>query len=322
VSREPTRPTITVLGSLNTDLVVAVPRLPRPGETTTGDRLRTFPGGKGANQAVAAARLGGRVTMVGRVGMDAFGESLIRNLEANGIDASGVTRDDREPTGSALILVEERGQNMIALAPGANAMVGQDEVDRALARLRPEDILVLQLEVPLDAVRAAIEQGRAAQAVIVLNAAPATHLEEAVLSQLDVLVVNEGEARLLAGGVTESLPAPNEATARALRAAGAKTVVMTLGSEGALLCNSDRPRHIDPFPVEVVDTTGAGDAFVGALSVALAAGLAPDSATRFANAAGAAATTSLGAQSSLPRQSDLRRLFGVDLASLAIAGRR
>lgn len=319
---EPPRRTITVLGSLNTDFVVAVPRLPRPGETITGDRLRTFPGGKGANQAVAAARLGGRVTMVGRVGRDVFGESLIRNLKTNGVDASGVTRDDREPTGSALILVEERGQNMIALAPGANATVGQEEVDRTLARLRPEDIVVLQLEVPLDAVRAAIDQGRAAGAVIVLNAAPATRLEDALLAQLDVLVVNEEEAALVAGDLTDSQPAPHEAAARALRTAGVKTVVVTLGSEGALLYSSDRTRHIDPFRVEVVDTTGAGDAFVGAMSVALAAGLAPDSATRFANAAGAAATTSLGAQSSLPRQSDLRHLFGVDLASMATARRR
>ena len=307
---------ITVLGSLNTDLVVVVPRLPQPGETVSGDRLRTLPGGKGGNQAVAAARLGGRVTMVGRVGMDPFGESLIRNLEANGIDASDVARDAGEPTGSAIVLVDAHGQNLIALAPGANATVGRDDVDRALARIRPGDILVLQLEVPLDAVRAAIEQGRSAQAVVVLNAAPAAHLEEAVLSQVDVLVVNEGEADLVARDVTESRPASKAASAQALRAAGVKTVVLTLGSEGALLCDRDGTRHLDPFAVDVVDTTGAGDAFVGALSVALAAGLAPDPAVHFANAAGAAATTSLGAQSSLPGPNDLRRLFGVDLASM------
>jgi ribokinase len=311
---------ITVLGSLNTDLVVVVPRLPRPGETITGDRLRTFPGGKGANQAVAAARLGGRVRMVGRVGMDAFGESLIRNLEANGIDTSGVARDTAEPTGSATILVEEHGQNMIALAPGANATVGRAEVDRAIARIQPEDILVLQLEIPLDAVRAAIDQGRSAHAVIVLNAAPATRLEEALLSQVDVLVLNEGEAALVAGDAPESQPASKEAAAQVLRAAGVKTVVMTLGSQGALVCDEDGTRYVDPFRVDAIDTTGAGDAFVGAMSVALAAGLAADPATHFANAAGAAATTSLGAQSSLPRQSDLRRLFGVDLASLTGAG--
>lgn len=314
--------TITVLGSLNTDFVVVVPRLPRPGETITGDRLRTYPGGKGANQAVAAARLGGRVRMVGRVGMDAFGESLIRNLEANGIDTSGVARDTGEPTGCATILVDEHGQNMIALAPGANATVGRDEVDRVIARIQRDDILVLQLEVPLDAVRAAIELGHAAQAVIVLNAAPATRLQEALLSQVDVLVANEKELALVAGGLVESEPASNEAAAASLHAAGVKTVVMTLGSQGALLCDQDGTRHVDPFRVDAVDTTGAGDAFVGAMSVALAAGLGAEPATHFANAAGAAATTSLGAQSSLPQQSDLRRLFGVDLASMTGAGRR
>lgn len=311
-----------MLGSLNTDLVVVVPRLPRPGETITGDRLRTFPGGKGANQAVAAARLGGRVRMVGRVGMDAFGESLIRNLDANGIDASGVTRDAGEPTGSATIFVDEHGENMIAVAQGANATVGPDDVDRAIAGIQPGDILVLQLEVPLDAVRAAVEQGRSARAIIVLNAAPATRLQKALLSRVDVLVVNEEEAALVALDVSESQPASMEAAARALSAAGVKTVVMTLGRQGALLCDQEGARHVDPFHVDAVDTTGAGDAFVGAMSVALDGGLGVDPATRFANAAGAAATTSLGAQSSLPQPGDLRRLFGVDLASMTGAERR
>lgn len=306
---------IVVLGSLNVDLVVTVPRLPRAGETLIGDRLRTFPGGKGANQAVAAARLGGEVAMVGRVGSDAFAEPLVRNLGSNGVDASGVERDQSEPTGAALIMVEEGGQNIIAVAPGANRAVGELEVDRAVARLQPGDWLVMQLEVPVVAVRAAAERARAAGARILLNAAPGRPLDPGLLSQLDVLVVNAGEAATLADAVSDIGRSPR-AAGQALRAQGAGVVAVTLGAEGALLCDQHGQRHINPYQVQAVDTTGAGDAFIGALAVALAAGFAPEPAVRFANAAGAAAATSLGAQEALPRLEDLRRLFGVDVASL------
>jgi ribokinase len=188
---------IVVLGSLNMDLVVTVPRLPQAGETVMGHRLDTFPGGKGANQAVAMARLGGQVTMVGRVGHDSFAESLIRNLQANGVESSGVSRDPDEPTGAALIVVETGGQNMIAVAAGANLAVGRAEVERAQASLRPGDLLVIQLEVPVAAIEQAVAAGRRAGASIFLNAAPARTLERSLLRQLDVLVVNEREAALL-----------------------------------------------------------------------------------------------------------------------------
>jgi ribokinase len=306
---------IVVLGSLNTDLVVSLPRLPRPGETLTGDRLRSFPGGKGANQAVAAARLRGRVAMVGRVGKDDFGEQLIRNLESNGVDASGVGSDPGEPTGTALIFVAEGGQNMIGVAPGANFAVGQPEVDRAAAQLRPGDVLVVQLEIPVAAVQAAVERAGTAGARVILNAAPARVLDATLLRELDVVVANAGEAATLAGRGSESQLRPPDA-ARALQAAGVKTVMVTLGPEGSLVCDQAGLRHIEPFEVKAVDATGAGDAFVGALAVGLAAGLATEPAMRLANAAGAAATTSLGAQQALPRAEDLRRLFGIDLESL------
>jgi ribokinase len=301
---------IVVLGSLNIDLVVTVARLPQGGETVIGDRLGTYPGGKGANQAVAAARLGGQAIMVGRVGQDSFGESLIRNLEANGVEASGVGRDPDQPTGAALIVVEAGGQNMIAVAGGANLAVGRAEVERSQARLRPGDLLVMQLEVPIAAIEQAVAAGRKAGASILLNAAPGQKLEPSLLGQLDVLVVNEREAATLS-----DQPEP-AAAARVLHEAGSKLVAVTLGPNGCILCDAQGARSVAPFKVDAIDATGAGDAFVGGLAVGFAGRLPPDAAARLANAAGAAATTSVGAQEALPRPEDLRRLFGLDVSSL------
>jgi ribokinase len=301
---------IVVLGSLNMDLVVTVPRLPQAGETVMGHRLDTFPGGKGANQAVAMARLGGQVTMVGRVGHDSFAESLIRNLQANGVESSGVSRDPDEPTGAALIVVETGGQNMIAVAAGANLAVGRAEVERAQAGLRPGDLLVMQLEIPVAAIEQAVVAGRRAGASIFLNAAPARTLERSLLRQLDVLVVNEREAALLSDQPEAA------AAARALHEAGAKLVAVTRGPDGCVVCDDDGARSIAAFKVDAIDTTGAGDAFVGGLAVALAGRLSTDEAFRLANAAGAAATITVGAQQALPRPDDLSRLFGLDVSSL------
>jgi ribokinase len=290
------------------DLVVTVPRLPRPGETVLGERLGRYPGGKGANQAVAAARLGGQVTMVGRVGADDFGPELVANLTANGVDASGVEPDHSAATGAALIYVGPEGQNMIAVAPGANAGLDTADVERALDRLRPGDVLVMQLEIPLTVVDRAVQAARGAGARVVLNAAPAQRLNPGLLNQVDVLVVNEREARDL---VNEASP---EAAAAALRAMGPRIVVVTLGPAGSVVCDESGVRHVEPFPVKAVDATGAGDAFVGALAVGIAKGFPTHATMRFANAAGAAATTSLGAQLALPHVKDLHRLFGLDLS--------
>jgi len=307
---------IVVLGSLNMDLVVTVPRLPQAGQTVMGERLGAYPGGKGANQAVAAARLGGHVAMIGRVGRDSFGESLADNLRANGVEASGVGRDPDQPTGTAVIVVEEGGQNMIAVAPGANLAVGRAEVERAAARLRRSDLLVMQLEIPLAAIEQAVAAGRRAGASVLLNAAPARSLERSLLGQLDVLVVNEGEAALL------SDQAEPVRAARALRESGVRLVAVTLGPKGCILADEAGSRQADPFEVDAVDTTGAGDAFVGALAFGLATGLSAEAAVRLANAAGAAATTSVGAQEALPRPQDLRRLFGIDVSSFGARPRR
>jgi ribokinase len=297
---------IVVLGSLNVDLVARVPALPRPGETARGGRLQTFTGGKGANQAVAAARLGWRVAMVGRVGRDAGGDALLGQLEGDGVDVAGVARDDEEPTGTALIMVDAAGENLIAVASGANGLVGAADVERALRAVGSDGLLVLQLEIPVAAAALAIREGRR----VLLNAAPAAELDAGLLRRLEALVVNESEAAALLGRPVPDAAAGLEA-ARDLHAAGARLAVVTMGAAGSALCDAGGPRRVDPFPVTAVDTTAAGDAFVGALAVGLAAGLPAPAAARLASAAGAAAASREGAQTSLPGTADLERLFGV-----------
>jgi ribokinase len=293
------------------DLVVPLSRLPRSGETVIGDRLQRFPGGKGANQAVAAARLGAEVAMVGRVGNDSFGDELLTNLKKDGVSIEGVEHDPNEPTGAALILVEEGGENMIAVARGAGRMVGEADVSRATKGLRERDVLLLQLEIPMAAVAAAARAGNAAGARVILNAAPAAPLEAGLVSQLEVLVINELEAEAFLGRPAAN-PAQAEEAARAAVAMGAQSAVVTLGAAGAVLAQGNSIHRMKAQRVEAVDTTGAGDAFVGALAAALAAGAALVEAAELAGAAGAAAVTKPGAQASLPRPEDLRRLFGVE----------
>jgi ribokinase len=301
---------------LNADLVVAVPRLPRPAETVMGERLQTFPGGKGANQAVAAARLGGSVSIVGRVGADAFGDMLVQSLMADGVDTRDVARDPDEPTGVALIVVERGGQNMIAVAPGANARVDEHEVDRAAERLGPECVLLLELEVPLAVVEAAALTAHQRGSRVILNAAPAaSSLADALLGQVDVLVVNEVEAATLFGGPVASL----EDAAAAGRAAlnrGAGAAIVTLGAAGAVVVDRSGTTRVAAYSVLAVDATAAGDAFVGALALSLLRGMDLVSAARVGSAAGAAAVTRTGAQSSLPRSDDLEAILARHLKTL------
>ena len=302
---------IVVLGSLNMDLVVALPHLPRPAETVVGERLQSFPGGKGANQAVAAARLGGDVKMIGRVGSDAFGDTLIRGLGMDGVDTSRVERDTLAPTGAALILVERSGQNMIAVAPGANATVGNLDVERAAECLHSNSLLLLQLEVPLPAVEAATWAAHRLGARVILNAAPAATLPKELLRGLDVLVVNEIEASALFGRAVET----HDDAAAAGRAAlklGVVAALVTRGAAGAVLVTATGVSHIDAIPVDAVDATAAGDAFVGALAVALAQGASLLDAARLGAAAGTAAAARPGAQSSLPRSNEVLDVLSKD----------
>jgi ribokinase len=299
---------VAVVGSLNIDLVARAPRIPQPGETIIGADFHTAPGGKGANQAVAAARLGAQVSMVGRVGRDAFAHSLLNNLTAAGVDHSFVIPDSEAATGVALIVVDDAGQNSIVVAPGANMRLSPADVDGAEAAIAGADALLLQLESPLEAVTRAAEVARAHGVRVILNPAPARSLPAALLSLVDVLIPNESETALLTGlPVGDQVQA--DAAAVALRGMGVGTVILTLGERGALLTQVGAAELVPAFAVTPVDTTAAGDAFVGGFAVALAEGYTLAEAVRWGNAAGALATTKLGAQPSLPTRQAVEGLL-------------
>ncbi len=285
------------------DLVIRTPHLPAPGETIIGRDFSTAPGGKGANQAVAAARLGGDVVMVGRVGNDDFGRALRANLNAAGVDTAYVA-NDRAATGVALITIESGGQNTIVVAPGANGSVFREDVDRAKGAITSSQVLVAQLEVPLDTVTYALEFGRASHIITLLNPAPAQLLSDAVLSLCDIIVPNETEASTLTGIQVKDWDSAERA-ARELGRRGVQVVVITLGARGALAWDGGAAIRLPAFQITPVDATAAGDAFVGAFAFAQARGMDLPTSLRGANAAGALATTKLGAQPSLPTEDEL-----------------
>ncbi len=295
---------ITVVGSLNMDLVVRAPHLPVPGETVIGSDFRTIPGGKGANQAVAAARLGAQVTMIGRVGDDDFGRAQLRNLNELGVDTTHVIVDREAATGIALITLDASGQNTIVLASGANMRLTREDINAAQDAIVQSDVLVLQLESPLEVVTHAIDMAHAEGVKVILNPAPARPLPNETLAKLDYLIPNESETALLTGIEVADLDSAREATER-LHEEGVGTVILTLGARGAFLARAEESVHVPGYNVEVVDTTAAGDAFVGGFAVALAEDRDPIEAVRFANAAGALAVTKLGAQPSLPTRSEV-----------------
>lgn len=295
---------IVVVGSLNMDLVTRVPHLPLPGETVAGGPLQLHPGGKGGNQAVAAARAGGSVRVLGRVGEDAFGPLLRAGLEEAGVDIGGVMSCEG-PSGVALITVDAQGENSIVVTPGANAQWQAQDLDAT--DFRGASVVVLQLEVPLPTVRRAAQLGRQAGAQVILNAAPAQALTAADLA-VDVLVVNEGEAGVLAGRAVNPQNAV-EVAAELLRR-GPEAVVLTLSARGAVWATARGIGHQPACAVQAVDTTAAGDAFVGALAAALSAGVGLLEAVRWGCAAGALAATRPGAQPSLPTRAELMQLLG------------
>lgn len=302
-------PGVAVVGSINTDLVVFVPRLPTPGETVSGRDLLTGGGGKGANQAVAAARLGAHVRLLGRVGDDDFGRAAISNLVAAGIAADALLTTPGVPSGVALIFVAQGGQNMIALSPGANARLSAADVDGAWSRLRTAGVLLLQLEVPIEANLRAVELAKRDGVRVVLNPAPAPGepLPTALLEGADVVVPNEAEARSLTGVDVSDLDGAERA-ARRLREMGPRAAIVTLGERGALVHDGEVATHVPALDVEAVDATAAGDAFCGALGVALARGDSLLEAARFATTAAAFAVTLPGAQASMPTLADVERL--------------
>jgi len=305
--------TVAVVGSLNMDLVARAPRIPQPGETIIGRDFHTLPGGKGANQAVAAARLGAKVAMVGRVGGDAFARPLLDNLAAAGVDHTFVVQDPGAATGVALIVVDAAGQNSIVVASGANMRLSPADVEAAETVIAAADVLLLQLETPLETVIRAAQIARAHGVTVILNPAPARPLPPALLSLVDVLVPNESETALLTGLPLDSR-ARVEAAAGALRGSGVGAVILTLGEHGALLAQAGGVQVFPAFTVTAVDTTAAGDAFMGGLSLALAEGHSLAEGIRWGNAAGALAATQLGAQPSLPTRRAVEKLMTEGIA--------
>ena len=299
-------PKITVIGSLNIDLVVQVPRMPAPGETIAGHGFHIIPGGKGANQAVAAAKLGAQVTMVGRVGNDGFGQMQRRGMEALGIRTEFLITDEEEPTGTALIMVDAQGQNSIVVVSGANGRLTPADVEAARPAIGASDAVLLQLENPISTVQHAAEVARELGVPVVLNPAPAPRqqLSRQLLRNVDYLIPNEFEATALAGIQVTSQDSAKRAAAY-LRAQGVETVILTLGAQGALAISPQGTIYAPAFSVQAVDTTAAGDAFVAAFGVALCEGQPLPDALRFANAAGALTVTRLGAQPSLPSREEV-----------------
>lgn len=294
---------VTVVGSINMDLVVRAARHPLPGETVLGDDLRQFSGGKGANQAVACARMGASVRMIGCVGEDAFGTTLVRALEQDAIDTRFISTISARASGVALITVDEGGQNCIVVSPGANALVDAHYVRSCSAAFLNSRAVVLQLETPLDGVLAAAAMGREHSVPVVLNPAPAQPLPEELLKLVDDVIPNQTELALLSGSTNV------EEGIQYLLGLGARRVVVTLGADGAVLADSSARRTFRAHPVTVVDTTAAGDSFVGAYAASLAEGLDPVTACERGMAAGALCVTGAGAQPSLPTRAAVELLL-------------
>lgn len=307
------RPAVVVAGSLNMDFVVRVPHLPAPGETVIGGDFRMIPGGKGANQACAAGRLGGggvAVRMAGRVGYDLFGDHLKASLAAAGVDVAAVCATKAAPTGVALIWVDPAGQNSIVVASGANREMLAADIEALRRTVRGARFVLFQLETPLDTVAAGLAMAREEGAQTILDPAPAQPLSREVLAEVDVLTPNESEALLLLGrppARVAMVGAP--ALAAALRETGARAVVLKLGDQGCFFDDGRLRMHVPAFSVDVVDSTAAGDVFNAGLAVALAEGRPVEKALEFASAAAAISVTRAGAQASIPTRDEVDRFL-------------
>jgi ribokinase len=290
------RPKIVVIGSVNMDMSIRTSNIPKPGETIIGNNFIQSQGGKGANQAVAAARLGAEVTLVARLGKDSFGQEAFDTFKKEGINTKYIFWDEQTPTGVALIMIDKEGEDIICVSPGANEKLSPEDILKAEEAIKSADCVLLQLEIPLKTVEFAIRIASTYHVRVVLNPAPMTELPKSMLEMVDVLTPNETEAIAL----TDNLKIqPCELWNKIKKKYGVKYVIVTMGKEGAYTSGVRSP-NIPGFSVESLDATGAGDAFNGGLAVALARGDPLEDAVRYANAVGALATTHFGAQSSLP----------------------
>ena len=302
-------PRIAVVGSANTDLITFAETFPRPGETLFGQNFDLGFGGKGANQAVAARLCGAEVLMVAKVGKDLFGEATVRNFNSFGVDTTHVGIIDGAPTGVAPIFVEPGGQNRIIVVKGANDRLTPADVDAAAAELSRVQTIILQFEIPLATIYHTVRFARAHDIRCIVNPAPAVPASLADLTGADYFIPNETEAELITGLPVQTIDHA-AACAAALLAKGFRRVLITLGSRGSLLADSNGYVHIEPFPVTAVDTTGAGDAFIGSLAVFLAEGLPEKDAIARASLYAALSTTRVGTQKSFPRRAELEEEWG------------
>ena len=298
------RSSIIVIGSSNTDMVIKTTHLPAPGETILGGDFFMNAGGKGANQAVAAARLGGNITFFAKVGNDIFGERAIALFRKEGIDTSNIISDERYPSGVALITVDSKGENCIVVAPGANNALTAADLQSKKDVIERASFILVQLEIPLQTVEYIIKLASTVGAKLVLNPAPACELRNELLSGIDIITPNQKEAEMLTGVTVADTESAKEA-AMELKKKGVKSVIITLGSSGALVLHDNVFSNIAAPVVEAVDTTAAGDIFNGALIVALSEGMNMENAVQFACRAAAISVTRLGAQASAPYRSEV-----------------
>lgn len=296
--------TILVIGSSNTDMTIKSDRLPSPGETIMGGVFHMGPGGKGANQAVAAKRLGGDVTFICKVGRDLFGENAVKGYQKEGIDTSHTLYSDKA-SGTALILVDESGENCIAVAPGANGDITPADIDSVADVIRRADYLILQLEIPVESVVRAAKIAHEAGVYVILNPAPACKLPEEIFKYISLITPNQTESTLMTG-IEVKDEASRAKAVESFHKMGVKDVIITLGSMGSLVCEGETETMIEALKVKAVDATAAGDTFCGAVCVALSEGKSLADAARFATKASALTVQKMGAQDSIPFISDIK----------------
>ena len=299
---------ICVIGSLNMDLVVNVDTMPKPGQTIIGSNFKEVPGGKGANLAVAMARLNGNVSMIGKVGEDGFGQTLINSLKNDKVDTTYI-QTAKGATGVALITVDKNAQNSIVVSPGANFEVKEDDIDNNIEAIKNSDIVVLQLETPLNTIKYALNKAKELNKYTILNPAPAVKLDDEIIKNVDLLTPNETELEIISGVSIETEEDIQKA-AQIMIEKGVKELIVTLGSKGSLYINKEKSMFKKAYKVEAVDTTAAGDSYTGALAVALSNDKTIEEAMDFASKVGALSVLKEGAQSSLPTLEDVKNFRG------------
>lgn len=299
---------ICVIGSLNMDLVVNVDEMPKKGQTLIGSSFKEVPGGKGANQAVAIARLGGDINMIGKVGNDGFGKTLIDQLKIDKVDTQYVQIENCS-SGVAMITVDKNAENSIVVAPGANFRVLEEDIDKCIDGIKKSDIVVVQLETPLNTIKYALQKSKELDKYTILNPAPAVKLDDEIIKNVDLLTPNETELEILSGVKIEDEDDIKKA-AHVMIEKGVKELIVTLGSKGSLYINKDNMKFKKSYKVEAIDTTAAGDSYTGALSVAFSQGKSVDEAMDFASKVGALTVMKEGAQTSLPMLTEVVNFKG------------